>query len=927
MKLVFWAVVMMMYYSSGCCSWEVVNVGCMLILDSPVGKVTKLAVEAAVEDVNSNPTLLPATKINLTLLDTAPTAAFLPILQAIRFMETNIVAIIGPQSSVIAHVISHIANELHVPLLSFAAADPALTSLQFPFFVRTSPNDLFQMAAIASIVEYYEWKKVVAIYTDDDYGRNGIAALGDQLALRRCQISYKAALKPKATIDDIRDVLIQVALSESRIFVVHTYPEKNSLSIFSVAKSLRMMESGYVWITTHWLSTIFDTISPLSPETMEDIQGVVTLRIHTPDSGLKRDFISRWSNMTRSLAFNWQLGLCTYGLYAYDTVWLLARALNAFFEGGGNISFSKDPRLEGSRERLRLDSMSVFDGGNLLREMIFKEEMTGVTGPLRFTSDRDLNRPAFEVINMVGNGFTRVGYWSNYSRLSVNPPESLYSKPSNISSSNQRLHGMIWPGQMTSKPRGWVFPNNGKKLKIGVPKRVSFQEFVGQVTGGGDDDDDDMFRGYCIEVFTNAVTLLPYSVPYKFVSLGDGLKNPNHTEIVHLITSGVYDAAVGDIAITTKRTKMADFTQPYIESGLVVVVPVKELSSSAWAFLRPFTPPMWAITGIFFLIVGAVVWFLEHRMNEDFRGPPRKQFITILWFSFSTLFFAHKETTVSTLGRVVLIVWLFVVLIITSSYTASLTSILTVQRLSSAVKGIESLLTSNDPIGYQLGSFTRNYLVEELGIHASRLVPLNLPEDYVDALRKGPTNGGVMAVVDERAYMEVFLSTHCEFSIVGQEFQKNGWGFAFPRDSPLAVDLSTAILKLSENGELQRIHEKWLTRSACTSQNTKFEVDRLDLRSFAGLFSICGAVSFLALMLYFILLTYQFKRYSSDPDPSSSGGGSSRTGRLHTFLSFVDEKEDYVKSRSIKRRQMEEASGRSIGGHVDACINGSKNIN
>lgn len=166
------------------------------------------------------------------------------------------------------------------------------------------------------------------------------------------------------------------------------------------------------------------------------------------------------------------------------------------------------------------------------------------------------------------------------------------------------------------------------------------------------------------------------------------------------------------------------------------------------------------------------------------------------------MFCPSEENTVSTLGRIVLIVWLFVVLIINSSYTASLTSILTVQQLSSPVKGIDSLLTSNDPIGYQHGSFARNYMVEELGIHESRLVSLNLPEDYVNALNKGPKNGGVMAVVDERAYMELFLSTHCEFSIVGQEFQKNGWGFVsssmilFSICSNCLINPDSSILKL-----------------------------------------------------------------------------------------------------------------------------------
>lgn len=131
----------------------------------------------------------------------------------------------------------------------------------------------------------------------------------------------------------------------------------------------------------------------------------------------------------------------------------------------------------------------------------------------------------------------------------------------------------------------------------------------------------------------------------------------------------------------------------------------------------------------------------------------------------------------STLGRVVLIIWLFLVLILQSSYTASLTSILTVQQLSSPVKSIDSLIASNEPIGFQVGSFTENYLVEELGISRSRLKALGTPNDYVRALELGPKKGGVAAVVDERPYIELFLSIQCEFAIVGSEFTKNGWGF------------------------------------------------------------------------------------------------------------------------------------------------------
>ena len=131
----------------------------------------------------------------------------------------------------------------------------------------------------------------------------------------------------------------------------------------------------------------------------------------------------------------------------------------------------------------------------------------------------------------------------------------------------------------------------------------------------------------------------------------------------------------------------------------------------------------------------------------------------------------------STLGRLVVLIWLFVVLIINSSYTASLTSILTVQHLSSPVSGIDSLKASDERIGFQVGSFTERYLIEDIGISKSRLVPLGSPEEYAKALQLGSSNGGVGAIVDERPYVEIFLSTQCTFRIVGQEFTRSGWGF------------------------------------------------------------------------------------------------------------------------------------------------------
>nr|XP_043625000.1 glutamate receptor 3.2-like isoform X2 [Erigeron canadensis] len=738
----------------------IVNIGAILTSKSINGRVSTIAMKAAVDDVNSDPNILPGKRLSLSIHD-ANYSGFLSIVGALKYMEDDIVAVIGPQSSVMAHVLSNLANELHVPFLSFTALDPSLSPLQYPYFIQTAPNDLYQMTAIAEMISYFGYREVSAIFTDDDQFRNSIYTLGDVLSERRCKLSYKAPLPPDASLSpqDIHDALVNVRSMESRVIVVHTY-SNTGLSIFNTAKTLGMMKKGYIWIATTWLSTVLDSTG-IPPNNVSSIQGVLSLRPHTRDSYQKNDFLNRWKILS-----NGSVGLNPYGLYAYDTVWMIARAIDKFFNEGGSISFSNDSRLVDLKgtKGLNLGALSFFDGGKQLLSNLLETNMTGLTGDVWFNPDQSLVHPAFDIINMVGNQGLVLGYWSNYSGLSVQSPEILYAKPANRSSSNQRLRGVIWPGNTKEKPRGWEFSNNGRPLRIGVPLRVSFKETVTQVNGSHE------IRGFSIDVFRAAVKLILYPVPYEFIMFGDGLKNPSYTELVNKVAYNVFDAAVGDIAIVTNRTKAVDFTQPYIESGLVVVVPIKKIDSSAWAFLRPFTPLMWVVTLAFFIVVGAVVWILEHRLNDEFRGPPKKQLVTIVWFTLSTMFFSHRENTLSTLGRMVLFIWLFVVLIINSSYTASLTSILTVQQLSSPIRGIESLITTNERIGFQVGSFAENYLMEELNIPKSRLIPLGSPQEYAEKLEQG----FVAAIVDERPYIDLFLANHCSFQVVGQEFTKSG---------------------------------------------------------------------------------------------------------------------------------------------------------
>ncbi|KAL0800829.1 hypothetical protein Bca101_056004 [Brassica carinata] len=247
-----------------------------------------------------------------------------------------------------------------------------------------------------------------------------------------------------------------------------------------------MMGNGYVWIATDWLPTVIDSMEP-------------------------RQFKERWKS-----------GVNSYALYAYDSVWLIARALDVFFRENNNITFSNDQSLhKTSDSSIQLSALSVFNEGEKLLNIILGRNHTGVTGQIQFDSERNRVNPAYKVLNIEGSGPRRVGYWSNHSGLSVVVPEKLYSKPPNTSAANQRLHGIIWPGEVTKPPRGWVFPNNGKPLKIAVPNRVSYKDYVSK------DKNPPGVRGFCVDVFEAAI------------QYGDGKKNPSYNNLVNEVVADV----------------------------------------------------------------------------------------------------------------------------------------------------------------------------------------------------------------------------------------------------------------------------------------------------------------------------------------------------------------------------------------------------
>lgn len=135
------------------------------------------------------------------------------------------------------------------------------------------------------------------------------------------------------------------------------------------------------------------------------------------------------------------------------------------------------------------------------------------------------------------------------------------------------------------------------------------------------------------------------------------------------------------------------------------------------------------------------------------------------------------EKVISNLSRFVIIVWVFVVLVLTSSYTASLTSMLTVQQLQPTITNVEDLIKNQEPVGYQDGSFVKG-LLKKMKFDSSKFLNYSTLEQYDEALTKGSQNGGVAAIVDELPYIRLFLAKYCgKYTMIGPTYTTAGFGF------------------------------------------------------------------------------------------------------------------------------------------------------
>ncbi|KAJ4709400.1 Glutamate receptor [Melia azedarach] len=236
------------------------------------------------------------------------------------------------------------------------------------------------------------------------------------------------------------------------------------------------------------------------------------------------------------------------------------------------------------------------------------------------------------------------------------------------------------------------------------------------------------------------------SIKYEFVHFEDknGEMAGTYDDLLNGINRKELNAVVGDITILANRIDFVDFTLPYTESGLTMLVPAKHDNlKNMWIFLKPWTWDLWLTAFSACIVIAVVTRIMEHRTgNSDYRGSPRRQLGLILMFPFCAMVIPQ------------------------------------IKQLEPTYDDLEKLRREDHFVGFQNGSYIEIFLVQQLNFSRDRIRPFTNYREYNEALFNGSKRGGASAIFEEIPYIRVFLKKYGSvYTTAGPIYRTDGFGF------------------------------------------------------------------------------------------------------------------------------------------------------
>lgn len=273
------------------------------------------------------------------------------------------------------------------------------------------------------------------------------------------------------------------------------------------------------------------------------------------------------------------------------------------------------------------------------------------------------------------------------------------------------------------------------------------------------------------------------------------------------VAAGEVDLGIAATTITSSRAEYLDFSHPFYESSLAIML--KEGSNKKSVFSVLLHKEVLILVGLILLLIfilAHIIWFVERK------GRFKK------WSYFPGIFSAFWWTSIALMPtseaieydklipktRISKLLSQTIVLVGILAFGlifAKMTSAFTVSELGSTISGPEDL------IGERVGVIVNTQSVEVTKAMGLQVIEVESFDKAIEQLHKGKLE----ALVYDKPLLQYYIRTQGkgEFYLVSETFAPNSYGIVFPQESELRNEIDIALLKVIESGKYDTLKAHW----------------------------------------------------------------------------------------------------------------------
>ncbi|KAG5853925.1 hypothetical protein ANANG_G00032010 [Anguilla anguilla] len=734
----------------------------------------------------------------------------------------------------IAQILDFISAQTHIPILGIRGGSSMIMAAKddHSMFFQFGPSIEQQASVMLNIMEEYDWYIFSIVTTYYPGYQDFVNKIRSTIENSFVGWELEEVLLLDMSVDD-GDSKIQNQLKKLQSPVMMLYCTKEeATTIFQVAHSVGLTGYGYTWIVPSLAAGDADNVPAEFPT------GLISVSYDEWDYGLEarvRDAVAVIAMATSTM--------------------MLDRGPHTLLKSECHgAPDKKGPSAGNPNEVLRYLMNVTFEGRNL-----------------SFSEDGYQMHPKLVIILLdKERQWDRVGKWENGSlsmKYHVWPRFELYSDTENREDDHLSI--------VTLEEAPFVIvedvdPLSGTCMRNTVPCRKQLKNL--NQTGDGGIYIKRCCKGFCIDILKKIAKSVKFTYDLYLVTNGKHGKKINGTwnGMVGEVVLKNAHMAVGSLTINEERSEVIDFSVPFIETGISVMVSRSNGTVSPSAFLEPFSADVWVMMFVMLLIVSAVAVFVfeyfspvgYNRCLADGREPGGPSFtigkaIWLLWglvFNNSVPVQNPKGTT----SKIMVSVWAFFAVIFLASYTANLAAFMIQEEYVDQVSGLsdKKFQRPNDfspPFRFGTvpnGSTERNIRNNYKEMH-SYMVKFH-QKNVNEALQSLKT-GKLDAFIYDAAVLNYMAGRDegCKLVTIGsgKVFASTGYGIAIQKDSGWKRQVDLAILQLFGDGEMEELEALWLT-GICHNEKNEVMSSQLDVDNMAGVFYMLGAAMALSLITF-----------------------------------------------------------------------------